>query len=84
MAQFEHDDQKTNDAGCGCGCDCAAGKADAAQEAASGATYAAAGVDIERGERAVDLIKPLVESTRIPGVLGRWEGSPPSTRCRET
>ncbi len=36
----------------------------------SPATYAAAGVDIDAGERAVDLIKPLVASTRRPEVLG--------------
>ncbi|MGO8869795.1 MAG: phosphoribosylformylglycinamidine cyclo-ligase [Acidimicrobiales bacterium] len=34
------------------------------------ATYAAAGVDIEVGERAVDLIKPLVASTVRAEVLG--------------
>ncbi len=34
------------------------------------ATYAAAGVDIEAGEGAVDLIKPMVASTRRPEVLG--------------
>ena len=34
------------------------------------ATYAAAGVDIGAGERAVDLIKPMVASTRRPEVLG--------------
>ncbi len=34
------------------------------------ATYAGAGVDIDAGERAVDLIRPLVASTRRPEVLG--------------
>jgi phosphoribosylformylglycinamidine cyclo-ligase len=34
------------------------------------ASYAAAGVDIDAGERAVDLIKPMVASTRRPEVLG--------------
>lgn len=34
------------------------------------ATYAAAGVDIDAGERAVDLIKEAVSSTRRPEVLG--------------
>ncbi len=34
------------------------------------ATYAAAGVDIDAGERAVELIKPMVASTRRPEVLG--------------
>jgi phosphoribosylformylglycinamidine cyclo-ligase len=34
------------------------------------ATYAGAGVDIEAGERAVDLIKPMVASTLRPEVLG--------------
>jgi phosphoribosylformylglycinamidine cyclo-ligase len=39
-----------------------------------GLTYAQAGVDIDAGERAVDLIKGAVESTRIPGVLGSVGG----------
>jgi len=34
------------------------------------ATYASAGVDIDAGERAVDLIKPLVASTLRPEVIG--------------
>jgi len=34
------------------------------------ATYAASGVDIDAGERAVDLIKPMVASTRRDEVLG--------------
>jgi phosphoribosylformylglycinamidine cyclo-ligase len=34
------------------------------------ATYAAAGVDIDAGERAVDLIVPLVATTRRPEVVG--------------
>ena len=34
------------------------------------ATYAGSGVDIDAGERAVDLIKPLVASTRRAEVLG--------------
>ncbi len=34
------------------------------------ATYAGAGVDIDAGERAVDLIKPLVASTHRPEILG--------------
>jgi phosphoribosylformylglycinamidine cyclo-ligase len=34
------------------------------------ATYAASGVDIDAGERAVDLIRPLVASTLRPEVLG--------------
>jgi phosphoribosylformylglycinamidine cyclo-ligase len=34
------------------------------------ATYAAAGVDIDAGERAVERIKPMVASTRRPEVLG--------------
>ena len=34
------------------------------------ATYAGAGVDIDAGERAVDLIKPMVASTRRAEVLG--------------
>ena len=38
------------------------------------ATYAAAGVDIDAGERAVDLIKTLVASTRRREVLGGLGG----------
>jgi phosphoribosylformylglycinamidine cyclo-ligase len=38
------------------------------------ATYAGAGVDIDAGERAVDLIKPLVQSTLRPEVLGGLGG----------
>ena len=34
------------------------------------ATYAAAGVDIDAGERAVELIKPMVAATLRPEVLG--------------
>jgi phosphoribosylformylglycinamidine cyclo-ligase len=34
------------------------------------ATYAASGVDIDAGERAVDLIKPMVASTRRSEVVG--------------
>jgi amidophosphoribosyltransferase len=37
---------------------------------ATPATYAGAGVDIDAGERAVDLIKPLVAATLRPEVLG--------------
>jgi phosphoribosylformylglycinamidine cyclo-ligase len=37
---------------------------------APGLTYAAAGVDIDAGGRAVDLIKDLVRSTRRPEVIG--------------
>src|SRR4051812_43854984 len=36
----------------------------------SGATYAAAGVDIEAGDRAVELMKEWVAKTRRPEVLG--------------
>ena len=35
-----------------------------------GATYAAAGVDIEAGDRAVELMRGAVESTRRPEVIG--------------
>ena len=38
------------------------------------ATYAGAGVDIDAGERAVDLIRPLVASTLRPEVLGGLGG----------
>ncbi len=34
------------------------------------ATYASAGVDIDAGDRAVDLIRSLVASTERPGVIG--------------
>ena len=33
-------------------------------------SYAAAGVDVTAGYEAVNRIKPLVESTNIPGVFG--------------
>lgn len=39
-----------------------------------GLTYAAAGVDIHAGEEAVRRITPLVEDTKIPGVLGSLGG----------
>ncbi len=39
-----------------------------------GLTYAAAGVDIEAGERAVELIKQHAESTFRPGVIGAIGG----------
>ena len=39
-----------------------------------GMTYAESGVDITAGEEAVRLITPLVEETRIPGVLGSLGG----------
>ena len=42
----------------------------AAPTAARPATYAGAGVDIDAGERAVELIKPLVAATSRPEVLG--------------
>ena len=38
------------------------------------ATYAGAGVDIEAGERAVELIKPLVAATLRPEVIGGLGG----------
>lgn len=37
-------------------------------------SYAAAGVDVTAGYEAVDRIKPLVESTYIPGVIGTLGG----------
>ena len=37
-------------------------------------TYAAAGVDIDAGERAVSLMRPLVASTARPGVIGGLGG----------
>ena len=33
-------------------------------------SYAAAGVDVTAGYESVNRIKPLVESTNIPGVIG--------------
>ena len=33
-------------------------------------SYAAAGVDVTAGYESVERIKPMVESTYIPGVLG--------------
>ncbi|MGH2829359.1 MAG: AIR synthase related protein, partial [Actinomycetota bacterium] len=36
--------------------------------------YAGAGVDVEAGERAVDLIRPLAQKTLRPGVLGSLGG----------
>ena len=55
---------------------------------ADGLTYAAAGVDIAAGERAVDLIRPLVASTDRPGVIGGIGGfgglfAVPTDRYRE-
>ena len=38
------------------------------------ASYAAAGVDVTAGYEAVNRIKPLVESTYIPGVMGTLGG----------
>lgn len=43
-------------------------------QAPQGLTYAAAGVDIDAGEEAVRRIARVVESTHIPGVLGRIGG----------
>ena len=37
-------------------------------------SYAAAGVDVTAGYEAVNRIKPLVESTYIPGVMGSLGG----------
>ena len=37
-------------------------------------SYAAAGVDVTAGYEAVNRIKPLVESTNIPGVMGGLGG----------
>lgn len=41
--------------------------------------YAAAGVDIEAGDRAVELMKASVAKTRRPEVLGGSAGSPASS-----
>ncbi len=43
-------------------------------EGKDGLTYTQAGVDIDAGERAVELIKGAVESTRTPGVIGSVGG----------
>ena len=37
-------------------------------------SYAAAGVDVTAGYEAVERIKPMVESTYIPGVMGTLGG----------
>src|SRR5204862_4728184 len=41
-----------------------------APHAGTGASYASAGVDIEAGDRAVELMKEWVKKTRRPEVLG--------------
>ncbi|NMG38703.1 phosphoribosylformylglycinamidine cyclo-ligase [Chelativorans sp. ZYF759] len=43
-------------------------------EQKNGLTYAQAGVDIDAGNRLVDLIKPMVRSTRRPGADGEIGG----------
>jgi len=43
-------------------------------EERNGLTYAQAGVDIDAGNRLVDLIKPMVRSTRRPGADGEIGG----------
>ena len=43
---------------------------DRGSSASAPLTYAGAGVDISAGERAVELIRPLVASTARPGVIG--------------
>ncbi len=40
----------------------------------SGTTYAAAGVDVEAGDRAVELMKSAVAATHTPGVVGGTGG----------
>jgi len=47
---------------------------DAHQQPAAGATYAAAGVDIEAGDRAVELMKQWVAKASRPEVLGGLGG----------
>ena len=42
--------------------------------AAPGVTYASAGVDIEAGDRAVELFKPLASKATRPEVLGKLGG----------
>ncbi|WP_029088344.1 phosphoribosylformylglycinamidine cyclo-ligase [Brevibacterium album] len=42
----------------------------AAQQAAQGTTYASAGVDVESGDRAVELMKAAVAATHTPEVVG--------------
>ncbi|MEU0050309.1 phosphoribosylformylglycinamidine cyclo-ligase [Streptomyces sp. NPDC006184] len=46
----------------------------AGPSAAAGASYASAGVDIEAGDRAVELMKEWVKKTRRPEVLGGLGG----------
>ena len=43
-------------------------------EKKKGLTYAEAGVDIDAGEREVELIKESVQATYTPGVLGDLGG----------
>ncbi len=52
----------------------AAGVATADQPAAAALTYAAAGVDVEAGERAVELMKEWVAKARRPETLGEIGG----------
>lgn len=47
-----------------------------AAEASAGISYAAAGVDIEAGDRAVELFKPLAKKASRPEVRGVWAVSP--------
>ena len=44
-------------------------------------SYKAAGVDVTAGYEAVNRIKPLVESTNIPGVIGAFPASEVSEVC---
>ena len=44
------------------------------QRKANGLTYAEAGVDIDAGNRLVDLIRPAVRATRRPGADGEIGG----------
>ena len=45
-------------------------------------SYAAAGVDVTAGYESVNRIKPLVESTNIPGVIGGLGGAVAETLSR--
>ena len=41
---------------------------------AAGITYASAGVDVEAGDRAVELMKGAVKATHNSSVIGGWAG----------
>ena len=52
----------------------AAGRVAGASSGAKGLTYAQSGVDMEAGDRVVDLIKPALRRTHGPRVMGAYGG----------